>query len=136
MTFVQRNDSGKITGVYANPQLGYAEEELADDNEEVLAFLNPHPIVVSISRRQFFQQAAIASIITEDEAVAAVMSGTLPAAITAFIASLPADQQFGAKMLFSVDNFERSSPMTNAFGQTIGMSLEQIDGFFTAASAL
>ncbi len=40
MPYVQRTN-GTVTGLYANPQKGYAEEFLADDNAEVIAFLNP-----------------------------------------------------------------------------------------------
>jgi len=40
MPYVQRT-AGKITGVYALPQKGYAEEELPDDSPEVIAYLNP-----------------------------------------------------------------------------------------------
>lgn len=42
MVYVERR-SGKISGVYANLQEGYAEEELPDDAPEVVAFLNPPP---------------------------------------------------------------------------------------------
>jgi hypothetical protein len=135
MPYVQR-ENGAIVGVYANRQEGYAVEELQDVASEVVAFLNPPPPVPPISRRQFFQQAAIAGVISESEALAAVTTGALPAAITAFVGTLPADQQFGAKMLFSVSEFVRSSPMANAFGQTLGMTPEQIDEFFEAAAAL
>lgn len=43
MVFVQR-DGGKIVGIYALKQDGYAEEEIADDDSEVLEFLNPTPM--------------------------------------------------------------------------------------------
>jgi hypothetical protein len=41
MPYVQRNNESSICGLFANPQEGYAEEWLDDDNHEVLAFLNP-----------------------------------------------------------------------------------------------
>ena len=41
MIFVERNAGGKITGVYAVAQKGYAEEELPDDHADVIAFRNP-----------------------------------------------------------------------------------------------
>lgn len=135
MPFIQR-ENNVIVGVYANFQEGYAEEEVADDNAELEAFRNRPMPVALISRRQFFQQAAVSGIITETEALAAVTTGVLPSAIAVFIGALPAEQQFGAKMLFSVNEFERSSPMANAFGQTLGMTSEQIDAFFTAAASL
>jgi len=39
MAYVERNE-GSIVGVYAKPQPGLAEEQLADDNAEVVAFLS------------------------------------------------------------------------------------------------
>ena len=38
MPYVQRDDEGNITGCFANPQPGFAEEYLPDDNPEVVAF--------------------------------------------------------------------------------------------------
>jgi hypothetical protein len=43
MPYVQRDGAGKVAGVFANPQPGYAEEFLPSDNPEVVAFLNPPP---------------------------------------------------------------------------------------------
>lgn len=42
MPYVERKD-GKVVGLYANLQTGYAEEKLAEDHPEVVAFLNPPP---------------------------------------------------------------------------------------------
>jgi len=109
---------------------------LTNNGADIEPYVEPAPPVPTISRRQFFQQAAIAGIISETEALAAVTTGALPSSILAFISTLPAGQQFGAKMLFSVSEFVRSSPMANAFGQTLGMTPEQIDAFFLAASEL
>jgi hypothetical protein len=39
MPYVQRDDEGNITGIFANPQPGFAEEYLPDDDPEVVAFL-------------------------------------------------------------------------------------------------
>ncbi|ADY64426.1 hypothetical protein [Agrobacterium tumefaciens] len=41
MAYVQRNGDGEINGIYSNFQEGIAEEALSEDNQEVLAFLNP-----------------------------------------------------------------------------------------------
>lgn len=40
MAFVERAQDRTIKGVYAVPQKGYAEEEIADDDPAVLAFLS------------------------------------------------------------------------------------------------
>lgn len=148
MTFLAKyNEDGSITagplsdGQTWNgitPTSRFYEEVMAltNDGQDILPYAEPAPPIPTISRRQFFQQAAVAGIITENEALAAVTTGALPASITAFINTLPPDQQFGAKMLFSVNEFSRSSPMANAFGQALGMTTEQINAFFTAASEL
>jgi hypothetical protein len=38
---VQRDESGKIIGVYCYFQADISEEEISDDDPEILAFLNP-----------------------------------------------------------------------------------------------
>lgn len=38
--FVERDGSGSIKGVYANLQPGYAEESLADNDAEVISFID------------------------------------------------------------------------------------------------
>lgn len=58
MVFVQRTNDGKIKGVYANRQEGYAEEELPDDDNEVIEFFNPKPAINDY-------RAAIQSLIEE-----------------------------------------------------------------------
>jgi len=109
---------------------------MTNNGADISPYVAPPAPIPMVSRRRFFQQAAIAKIITEDEALAAVTMGTLPAAVTEFIGSLPDDQQFGAKMLFAVNEFDRSSAMADAFGASLGMTANQIDDFFTAASKL
>lgn len=96
----------------------------------------PDPVPQSISDRQFFQQLSIVGIITEDQALAS-NAAVIPPPLLALIEALPADQQFAAKMLVSgATIFERHHPITEAIGQAYGWTVEQIDGFFTAASLL
>jgi len=47
MPYVQR-DNGAVIGIYAQPQPGYAEESLADDHPEVVAFLSPPPVAADV----------------------------------------------------------------------------------------
>lgn len=47
MPYVQRSLGGAITGVYAQPQPGLAEEFLPADNAEVVAYLAPRVIDLS-----------------------------------------------------------------------------------------
>jgi hypothetical protein len=97
----------------------------------------PPPVPTEISDRQFFQQLAIAGIITPTEAIAAVATGTIPAALKALVNQLPTDQMFGATMLLSGDvSFSRTHPLTAAIGAAYGMTAAQIDALWTAASKL
>ena len=138
MPYVQRDTSGAVCGVYVNPQPGYAIEYLSDADPLVIAFLNPPPPVPqSISDRQFFQQLAVQGVITQVEALSAVKTGTIPAALQTLINGLPPDQQFGANMIVSgATTFERNNPLTIAIGTAYGWSSDQINALFRAAAAL
>jgi hypothetical protein len=97
----------------------------------------PEPVPSTISDRQFFQQLAVGGLITESEALAAVQTGTLPAALVAFIDQLPAEQQFPARMLLTgATSFERAHPLTDAFGSMYGMNGEQVDQLWRDAAKL
>lgn len=65
--FVKRNDDGKITGHFANLQPGIAEEEVADDNADLLAFINP-PKRRRVDRRTIIERLAAANLLDEAEA--------------------------------------------------------------------
>lgn len=98
----------------------------------------PDPIPVNeISDRQFFQQLAIAGVITEAEALAAVQTGTIPAALLTFIETMPVEDQFAAKMLVSgAVIFKRDHPMTGALAEGMQWTDEQLNGLWEAASQL
>jgi len=137
MPYVQRDDSGKITGVYALPQKGYAEEHLDDSDLGVIALMKPSAAISPISDRQFFQQLAMQGIVNQDEALAAVRTGVVPGQLQQLIDGLPPDQRFAATMILSgATAFERNHPLTAAFGDRHGWSPEQVDDFFRAAAAL
>lgn len=97
------------------------------------------PVVVpaEISDRQFFQQLAVMGLITEGEAIAAVATGTLPAALAAFVDQLPTEQQFAARMaLQGATTFLRTNPLVETFGRMQGMTSTQIDDLWIAAAKL
>lgn len=97
----------------------------------------PPPKPSSISDRQFFQQLAVQGVITQDEALAAVRTGAIPAALQHLIDGLPSDQQFGATMILSgATTFERNHPLTIAIGAAYGWQAEQVDALFRAAAVL
>ena len=97
----------------------------------------PVPVPDSISDRQFFQQLAADGIITRAEALAAVKTGDIPAALAGIVDALPEADRFGAEMLLSgATVFERTHPLSVAIGEARGMTATDIDAFFRAAAAL
>jgi hypothetical protein len=103
---------------------------------EVASYVPATPVPQTISDRQFFQQLANAGIISEAEALAS-NAAVIPAPLLAIIDQMPADQQFGAKMIVSgATTFFRDNPMTIAIGTAYGMTPEQINEFFRAAASL
>ncbi len=89
----------------------------------------------AISDRQFFQALAQAGAITADEALAAVMTGRLPAAIEAAVSALPAAERFAARMLLSgATAFERGHPMVARLGAAIGYDAAALDALWQAAA--
>lgn len=95
------------------------------------------PTPAEISDRQFFHVLALDGLISEAEALAAVKTGDAPAAFDAFIASLPEEQRFGARMLLEgATTFRRDHPLTEAFGAMYGMTSQEIDDLWRRASLL
>lgn len=94
------------------------------------------PVPPTISDRQFFQQLAVAGIITQDQALAS-NAAVIPAPLLDIINAMPTAQQFAAKMVVSgATTFERAHPMTIAIGTAYGMTSDDIDAFFIAAADL
>ena len=92
---------------------------------------------VSISDRQFFQQMANDGRITQQEALDAVGSGVIPAAMDALIDQLPPEDRFAARMLVrGATMFLREHPVTVLIGQLYGMTGADIDQLWQEASAL
>ena len=96
------------------------------------------PVPAVISDRQFFQQLAAEGTITPAEALAAVRTGELPAALVAILDGIPdEDERFSAEMLLSgATQIERAHPLTDAIGAATGRSHDDIDEFFRAAALL
>jgi len=98
---------------------------------------DPVPVPQTISRRQFFQHLANLYMITRDEALAAMKSGTIPTALATMIDALPADQKFNAEMiLVGATEFQRDHPLVSMFASSMNLSSSDIDTFWTAAAAL
>jgi hypothetical protein len=124
----------------ANP-VWVALKALVDAGEVVIADFEPPPptVVEEISDRQFFQQLAIEGDITEDEALAAVQTGAIPSDLQAVIATLPADQQFNARMLLAgATVFKFSNPLTAALAAALTppRTTEQMQALWASAAKL
>lgn len=106
--------------------------------EQIAAAQAAQRVGMNISDRQFFQQAAIAGVITQAEALAAVQTGTIPSVLAAIVDSIPdAAQKFAAQMLLAgATEFSRTHPLTDAIGAALTWTPEQIDQFFSAAAQL
>lgn len=125
---------GQLDGVTLVPAL---EETITPE---------PAPVPETISDRQMYHQLAVCGetvghplygMVSKPEALAAVKTGELPAALAAFVAGLPESYQFDAEMLLSgAVEFRRHHQMTLALGQAFGLSNEQLDDFFRSAHAL
>lgn len=128
------------TIVLPNGNIVCAPDVAANYNGYMLTelFVEPPVIIPVISDRQFFQQAAIAGMITQEEALAAVKTGAVPAILQAIIDQIQDPvQNFAATMLISgATEFERTHPMVSLIGAALNMTTEQIDAFFLAASLL
>lgn len=108
-----------------------------DELKDVLIAAGVINVPQTISDRQFFQQLAIAGIISQEEALAAVKTGDIPAALSGFIAALDDAARFNAEMLLSgATVFQRNHPLTDAIAAAQGMTPAQVDDFFRAAAAL
>ncbi|MCV9910181.1 hypothetical protein OIV19_21535 [Brucella sp. HL-2] len=98
----------------------------------------PEPVPDYISRRQFFQYLAVLEIITRQEALAALQSGTIPAPLQAIIDQLPTENdQFEAQMfIIGAQNFNRLHWLTDKVRQAMTWTLEQRDDFWREAYKL
>lgn len=94
------------------------------------------PVPDSLSRRQFFQQATISQIITEEEALNAI-AGKIPKIMEDAINQMPKEYQFPAKALIvDAQSFELSNSLTPIVGKSLGLDEEQIKQFWISASKL
>lgn len=113
-----------------------ASWELIDDSQ-----FPSDPVVSNIpniiSDRQFYQQLYVENFISAEEALAAVMVGTLPSPIVGFINNLTEEEQFNARMLLSgAKEFRRDHPLVEQVAGYLNLNSEWIDEFFKKAAAL
>lgn len=71
--FIERDQQGAIKGAYRQAQPGYAEEEIADDAAELVAFLNP-PVRRMVSKGVIVERLIAAGKIEAARAALATLS--------------------------------------------------------------
>ncbi|MCZ7494131.1 hypothetical protein O8B39_06450 [Agrobacterium rhizogenes] len=120
MPYVERTD-GAITGVYAMLQAGYAEEFVADDNAELVAFLNREPPAQPITRRQL--------------RLTLVRNGISLTDVEAAIASMPDGLAKEEAQIEWADasTFSRTHPTLLLIAAALGLDVAQIDAMWAEA---
>lgn len=96
------------------------------------------PVPKKISRWQFYYGLFLSGKITDDEALAAVSSGAIPAAIEAIVDAIPdAPAKLLAKMLLvSATDFYRSHALIATFAAAEGMTEEDVDNFWRLCASI
>ncbi|MHC2251052.1 hypothetical protein ACVILK_000744 [Bradyrhizobium embrapense] len=137
MGFVERNNAGEIVSWFRCEQPDRVLDPIDDDDPSVVTFLNPTMVPETISDRQFFQRLAIQGVITNAEALAAVKTGDIPAALQQVLNLLPTEEQFDAEMLISgATSFNRNHPTTLKLGTALQWTSAQMDELWINASKL
>ena len=95
----------------------------------------PDPVPSEISRRQFFQELANRDLITKEEALAAIISGTLPTEFeNLVVAILDEDIEWQARMaLCGATTFLRTNWFVDYFAAMKGFSSAYMDDFWRDA---
>lgn len=98
----------------------------------------PPPVPDTISRRQFYQGLAVTGKITQAEALAAIKTGTVPAALQAMLDQMTdADAKFEADMLLSgASDFNRNHPLVMVIAIAQGMTEQGVDDFWRICAGL
>lgn len=112
-----RRDNGRIVAASARHQTDMTVE-IADDDTELVAFLNPAPVITSVSSRQFKLQ---------------LLSAGLLDAVDAWVAQQPREVRIAYEYS---GTFVKDSPMMSAGFAAMGFDPQQVDGFFAAAAQL
>lgn len=99
---------------------------------------NNVPPVTTISDRQFAHALKLMDIITHDEAMAFVQTGTIPVVLASFVSAIPdQSQREDAELLLAgATEFRRHHPATAALAAGLGWTSEQVDELWATATKL
>ncbi|WP_245443085.1 hypothetical protein [Rhizobium sp. H4] len=112
-----RRQNGRIVAA-SNYQQSDIPDEIPDDDAEIIAFLDPLPVITAVSARQFRLQLRRSKLLD---------------AVKAWVAQQDGETQDSFE--YSRD-FVKESPMMLAGFAAMGFTQQQIDEFFTAAAKL
>lgn len=118
MPYVMRNADGDICGLFEQRQEGSAEEHLGADDQAVITYLNKPLPVTSVSARQFRLKLRRSGLLDQVKAWVAMQDGETQDAF----------EYSGT--------FMKDSPMMVAGFTAMGLTTQQVDEFFVAASQL
>lgn len=122
MPYVQRKD-GKVTGLYANLQPGYAEEWLEEDHADVLAYRNPPP--------------PVPQTVSMAQARLALIGAGLFSTIDAGLKALPEPQRTTALTAWEyAPTVSRNGTLVTTLAGQFGLTEAQLNALFTAAAAI
>lgn len=121
------------------PAVRAAIDQWIADSKPVLPYVEPPPPVPGvISRRQFYQGLAVTGKISQAEALAAIKTATLPAALQTMLDGMTDEgAKFEADMLLSgASDFNRSHPLIMVIAITQSMTEQDVDDFWRLCAAL
>lgn len=121
MPYVSRKD-GAVSGLFLNPQEGYAEEWLDEDDAEVVAFRSPVPGAPDLLPYQFRAMLELSGY--KDD-------------LDAYVDGLEGLEKIVARAkLDSALSFRRDNELVEAARVAIGISTEDLDALWLQAAAL
>lgn len=121
--------------VFKDGKWGYVRIETPSDPNPTPEPQEP-PIPATISKRQFWQQLANMGMITKAEALAVMVSGTLPPAFDALVSALDEDDEFKARMQLATNDYERSNEYVAAFAQAQDIDDATVDEIWKQGATL
>lgn len=98
----------------------------------------PEPVPSFISDRQFFWGLYKKTMITKDQAMAAIKQGTTPPLIVKILAGIKnlSDRDDTEALIMGAKEIQRANKATSDFGHAVGMDDAAIDDFFRYCSTL
>lgn len=143
MTSYYRDAAGNYLGALDDPPEGGIEvTDAPDDARQIWSpegwLPLPEPVPEEISRRQFYEGLALKEWITRTEALAAMQTGAIPAALQAIADGMTdEDTRFKVLLMFiGNNNFYRSHPFVLVFAMARQMSEAETDEFWRFCAGL